>query len=98
MKESRTPDHGSIECFSYLKKHDLENYVKEIIADPKGDEEKAQEGFSQSQEDYFCLHWISYVTSLLTPKDMFGKMTSLYEEKNINGKVALRNHQKNVKI
>ena len=64
-------------------KHDLENYVKEEVADPEGDEDKAQEGFSQSQEDYFCLHWISHVSSLQNPKDMFGTMNSLYKGKNI---------------
>ena len=77
----RTFDHGSIECFSYLKKHELESYAKEEAADLEGDQEKSQEGFSQSQEDYFRLHWISHVTSLLIPKDMFGTMTILYEDK-----------------
>ena len=86
MKKLRTFEHGSIEWFSYLKKHDLENYVKEEATDPGGDEGKAQEGFSQSQEDYFHLHWISQVSSLYTPKDMFGPMTILYEGKNVNGK------------
>ena len=58
MKELRTSEHGSIECFSYLKKHDLENYVKEEATDLEGDEDKskAQEGPSQRQEDYFCPH------------------------------------------
>ena len=42
MKESRTSKHGSIECFSYLKKHDMENYVKEETANPEGDEVKAK--------------------------------------------------------
>ena len=42
MKEMRTYKHGSIECFSYLKKHDMENYVKEEVADPEGDEVKAK--------------------------------------------------------
>ena len=54
--------HGSIERFSYLKKHDLENYVKEEAVDPEGDEDKAQEGLGQIQEDYFHLHWISHVS------------------------------------
>ena len=63
LKKSRTYDHGSIDCFSYLKKHDLENYVKEEAADPEGDEDKAQEGFSQIQEDYVHLHWISHLSS-----------------------------------
>ena len=30
----------------------MENYVKEEVADPEGDEYKAQEGLSQSQEDF----------------------------------------------
>ena len=44
------------ECFSYLKKHDLENYVKEEAEYLEGDEDKAQEGFSEIQEDYFHIH------------------------------------------
>ena len=38
--ELRTFEHGSIECFSYLKKHDMENYVKEEATDPGRDEVK----------------------------------------------------------
>ena len=30
----------SIECFTYLKKHELESYVKEEVADLEGDEDK----------------------------------------------------------
>ena len=41
-KELRTSKDGSIECFSYLKKHDMENYVKEEAADPEGDEVKTK--------------------------------------------------------
>ena len=42
LKEPRISKHGSIECFSYLKKHDLENYVKEEVIDPEGDGDKAK--------------------------------------------------------
>ena len=42
LKKLRTSEHGSIECFSYLKKHDMENYVKEEVVDPKGDVDKAK--------------------------------------------------------
>ena len=42
MKGPRTFEHGSIECFSYLKKHDLENYVKGEVADREADEDKAK--------------------------------------------------------
>ena len=41
MKEPRTLEDGSVDFFSYLKKHDLENYVKEEVVDPEGDEDKA---------------------------------------------------------
>ena len=71
LKEIMNFKHQSIEFFSYIKKHDLENYVKEEATDPEGDEDKAQEGLSQIQEDYLHLHWISHVSSLKTPKDMF---------------------------
>ena len=40
LKESRNFKNGSIECFSYLKKRDMENYVKEEVADLEGDEVK----------------------------------------------------------
>ena len=40
MKALIKYEHGSIECFSYLKKHDLENYIKEEAADLEGDEDK----------------------------------------------------------
>ena len=42
MKELSNSKHGITESFSYLKKHDLENYVKEEVADPEGDEDKAK--------------------------------------------------------
>ena len=43
MKESITSKHGIIECFSYLKKHDMKNYVKEDVADPGRDEVEAKQ-------------------------------------------------------
>ena len=42
LKEPSSSEHGSIECFSYFKKHDLENYVKEEATDLEGDEYKAK--------------------------------------------------------
>ena len=43
MKELRTSKKGITECFSYLKKHVMENYVKEESTNPKGDEVKAKQ-------------------------------------------------------
>ena len=38
----------------------------------EGYEDKAKVGLIQSQEDYFLFHWISHVSFLYNPKDMFG--------------------------
>ena len=43
-------------------------------------------------------HLIPQVSSLKTPKAMFDALTKLFEGKNINWKMTLRNQLKNVKI
>ena len=43
-------------------------------------------------------HLIPHVASLKTPKAMFDALTKLFEGKNINQKMNLRNQLKNVKI
>ena len=43
-------------------------------------------------------HLIPQVSSLKTPKAMFDAPTKLFEGKNINWKVTLRNQLNNVKI
>ena len=43
-------------------------------------------------------HLILHVSSLKTPKEMFDSLTKLFEGKNINRKMTLRNQLKNVKI
>ena len=43
-------------------------------------------------------HLIPWVSSLKTPKAMFDAITKLFEGKNINRKMTLRNQLKNVKI
>ena len=43
-------------------------------------------------------HLIPQVSSLKTPKVMFDALTRLFEGKNINQKMTLRNQLKNVKI
>ena len=39
-----------------------------------------------------------HVSSLKTPKEMFDSLTKLFEGKNINRKMTLRNQLKNVKV
>ena len=43
-------------------------------------------------------HLIPQVSSLKTPKEMFDSSTKLFEGKNINRKMTLKNQLKNVKI
>ena len=43
-------------------------------------------------------HLIPQVSSLKTPKEMFDALPKLFEGKNINRKMTLRNQLKNVKI
>ena len=43
-------------------------------------------------------HLVPQVSSLKTPKEMFDSLTKLFEGKNINQKMTLRNKLKNVKI
>ena len=43
-------------------------------------------------------HFIPEFSSLKTPKEMFDALTKLFEGKNINRNMTLRNQLKNVKI
>ena len=43
-------------------------------------------------------HLMPQVSSLKTPKEVFDALTKLFEGKNINLKMTLRNQLKNVKI
>ena len=69
-----------------LEEHDLENYVKGQVAEPKGDEDKAKHKknlvkakriISNSIKD----HLIPHVSSLNTLREMFDALTNLYEGK-----------------
>ena len=43
-------------------------------------------------------HLIPHVSSLKTPKEVFDALKKMFEGKNINQKMALRNQLKNVKV
>src|SRR5713226_8454101 len=55
---------------------------------------KAKKIISDSIKD----HLIPQVSSIKTPKEMFDSLTKLFEGKNINQNMNLRNQLKNVKI
>ena len=88
---------------SILEENELESYINEEVLVREGDEDKAlhknklvmaKRIIADSIKD----HLIPHVSSLKTPKAMFDALTKLFEGKNINRKMTLRNQLKNVKI
>ena len=86
-----------------LEENELDSYINEEVPVPEADEAKAlhknklfmsKRFISDSIKD----HLITQVSSLKTPKSMFDALTKLFEGKNINQKMTLRNQLKNVKI
>ena len=86
-----------------LEEHDLENYVKEEVAELEGDEEKARHKKNMVKAkrivvDSIKNHFIPHVSSLKTPKELFDGLTGLCEGRNMNQKMTLRTQLKNVKM
>ena len=81
----------------------MDQYTSGEVTEPEGDESKnthknnlvkAKRIIADSIKD----HLIPHVSSFKTPKEVFDTLTKMFEGKNINQKMALRNQQKNVKI
>ena len=86
-----------------LEENDLEGFIEADIPEPEGDEDKAKHKKSLVKAkriiaDSIKDHLIPHVSSLNTPKQMFDALSRLYEGKNINKKMALRSHLKNMKM
>ena len=86
-----------------LEENELDSYINEEIPVPEGDEAKALHKKKLVMEkriiaDSIKDHLIPQVSSLKTPKAMFNALTKLFEGKNINQKMTVRNQLKNVKI
>jgi hypothetical protein len=86
-----------------LEENDLARFVKEEVSEPTNAAEKtkhqkdtirAKRIITDSIKD----HLIPYVSSKKTPKEMFDALNRLYEGKNINQKMNLRTHPKNIRI
>ena len=80
----------------FLEENELDTYISGEVPVPKGDEAKslhkknlvkAKRIIADSIKD----HLIPHVSSLKTPKEMFDSLTKLFEGKNINQKMTLRN-------
>ena len=86
-----------------LEENELDSYIQEEVPVLEGDEEKALHKNKMVMEKRIIVdsikdHLIPYVSSLKTPKAMFDALTNLFEGKNINQKMTLRNQLKNVKL
>ena len=85
-----------------LEEHDLDGFIK-VVKEPKGEEAKAKHKkdmikvkrrITNSMKDKL----ISQVSSKNTPKEIFDALTNMFEGKNINRRMTLRNQLKGVKI
>ena len=81
----------------------MDSYISEEVPVLEGDEAKALHKNNLVMEKRIIIdsikdHLIPQVSSLKTPKSMFDALTKLFEGKNINRKMTLRNQLKNVKI
>ena len=85
------------------EENELDTYTSREVLVPEGDEAKAlhKKNLVKAKKiiiDSIKDHLIPQVSSLKTPKKMFDSLTKLFEGKNINWKMTLRNQLKNVKI
>ena len=86
-----------------LEEHDLEGYIKEEFQEPKGDEDKLKNKKDMIKAKRTILdsikdHLIPQVSSKKTPKELFDALFGLFEGRNINKRMTLRNKFKSVKI
>ena len=86
-----------------LEENDLDQYITVEVLEPERDEAKdthkknlvkSKRTISDSIKD----HLIPHVSSFKTPKEVFDALKNMFEGKNINWKITLRNQLKNVKI
>ena len=81
----------------------MDTYISGEVPVPEGDEVKSlqKKNLVNSKRiiaDSIKEHRIPHVSSLKAPKEMFDSLTKIFEGKNINRKMTLRNQWKNVKI
>ena len=72
----------------------VKKFPDEAMATHKKNLVKAKRIITDSIKD----HLIPHVPSFKTPKEVFDAFTKMFEGKNINRKMTLRNQLKNVKI
>ena len=86
-----------------LEENELDKYISEEVPTLEGDEAKAIHKMNLVKAKRIIAysikdHLILYVSSLKTLKEVYDALTKIFEGKNINRKMTLRNQLKNVKI
>ena len=87
----------------FLQENDLEIFVMEEVEELEEDEAKAKHKkdiikAKRIIADSIKDHLIPQVSSRRTPKEMFDSLCSLFEGRNINRKMTLRNQLKSVNV
>ena len=86
-----------------LYDNDLECFIKEEVVEPEGDEAEAKQKNDLIKDnriidDSIKDNLIPQVSSRRKPKEMFDDLSSLFEGRNTNRKMTLRNQLKSVKV
>ena len=86
-----------------LEEHDLDGFIKEYVKEPEREEENSKQKKDMTKVKWIIAnsikdHLISQVSSKNNPKEMFDARTNMFEGKNINMRMTLRNQLKGVKI
>ena len=84
-----------------IEENEVDTYISGDVLVPEGDEAKALHKKKLVMDKMIIVdliedHLIPQVSSLKTPKAMLDALTKLFEGKNINQKMTLRNQLKNV--
>ena len=80
-----------------LQENDLDQFVKEEVKEPEEVEAKTKHKKDMIIADSIKDNLIPQVSSMETPKEMFDALSGLFEGRNINRKMTLRNQLKSVR-
>ena len=86
-----------------LRENDLDKYIKGEVAEPEEDEAKEKHKKDLIKEmriivDSIKGHLIPQVSSKETPKEMYDALSKMYEGRNINRKMNLRDQLKSTNM
>ena len=76
-----------------LEENDLDQFIDGDVLEPEGDEAKVVHKRSMVKD-----HLILHVSAFKTLKEVYDTLTKMFKVNNINRKMTLRNHLRNVKI